>query len=205
MKRTLLILIGILLSFKVSAQSADEFINSVIEKNKLYNDISIVFNYVIVDESNGVNEKMNGYGSMKGNSYVINVGDQLMICDGTTLWNYLIEDQEVMVSDVTDDSSSSPIAIINSFAENTTAKFLDSNDANIKIVELKEKDNNVFDKIQMSIDKRDFKIKNIHVFNIDGSEFIYDITSFITDQNLPDNMFIFDESLHPNVEIIDMR
>ena len=51
-------------------------------------------------------------------------------------------------------------------------------------------------------------IKKIHVFinnEIYKEELVYEITDFKTNQNLPDSMFIFDETQHPNVEVIDMR
>ena len=56
----------------------------------------------------------------------------------------------------------------------------------------------------MTTDK-DLKIKKVHAYFSDGNEFVYEITEFTTDQNLPDSMFIFNESLYPNVEVIDMR
>ena len=50
MKKTLLLIIGILLSINLSAQTAEEFFNNVIEKTKSYNDVSIVFNYRIINK-----------------------------------------------------------------------------------------------------------------------------------------------------------
>ncbi len=205
MRKSLLIIIGLLLSINLSAQTAEEYLNNVIEKTKAYNDINIIFNYRIINKEAGINESMNGYGSMKGNSYKINVNGQEMISNGELLWTYLIDEGEVMVSEVTEDNNSSPIAIINSFSQNIKANFSYSEDVNIKVIEITENEGDTFEKINVTIDNNDLKIKKVHLYTNDGNEFVYEIIDFTTNQDLPDSMFIFNEALHPNVEVIDMR
>jgi outer membrane lipoprotein-sorting protein len=203
MKKTLLIIIGILLSINLSAQIAEEFFNNVIEKTKSYNDISIVFNYKIINKEAGIYETMSGYASMKGSSYKLNVDGQEMISDGKILWTHLIDDEEVMISEITEDDNNSPLAIIESFSNNVTVSFLENN-AETKAIEIKENDGESFEKIILTTDK-DFRIKKIHAYLGDGNELVYEITEFTTNQNLPDSMFTFDENLYPNVDVIDMR
>ena len=203
MKKTLLIIIGVLLSINLSAQTAEEFFNNVIEKTKSYNDVSIIFNYKIINKEADIYENMIGYASMKGDSYKLNVDGQEMISDGKVLWTHLIDDEEVMISEVTEDTNVSPLAIIDSFTNNITVNFLENN-AETKTVEIKENDGENFEKIILTTDK-DFRIKKIHAYIGDGNEFVYEITEFTTNQNLPDSMFTFDENLYPNVDVIDMR
>ena len=202
MKKIFLLTLGIFASFAIKAQSADEFLNSIVESYKSYDDISIVFNYKIINEEMGVNESSRGYGSIKGNSYMINVDGQELICDGKTLWTHLIEDEEVMISEVTDDDDTSPIAILNSLSNNISTKLL-SISPNITI-EVVENEQSTFEKLHINVDSN-LKLKDIHIFLGDGNELIYEITELTTNQNLPDSMFTFDETMHPNVEIIDMR
>jgi len=204
-RKTFLLILGILASIIMQGQSADEFLKQAIEKNKSYNDISVIFNYQMINSSAGIYENINGYASMKGGSYIMNIDGQEMICDGTTLWTHLIDDEEVMISEVTDDSNSSPIAIIDSFSQNITASFIESDNPDIKIIEVKENEGDTFETVRLHFDIKDLDIKKVHVIVGDGNEFIYEITDFKTNQNLPDSMFTFDETMHPNVEIIDMR
>mgnify|MGYP003547450432 CR=1 FL=1 len=203
MKKTLLLIIGILLSINLSAQTAEEFFNNVIEKTKSYNDVSIVFNYRIINKEANIHETMSGYASMKGDSYKLNVDGQEMISDGKVLWTHLIDDEEVMISEITEDDNNSPLAIIESFSNNVTVSFLENN-AETKAIEIKENDGENFEKIILTTDK-DLKIKKVHAYLSDGNEFVYEITEFTTNQNLPDSMFTFNESLYPDVEVIDMR
>ena len=202
MKKIFLLTLGIFVSFAIKAQSAEEFLNSIVESYKSYDDISIVFNYKIINEEMGVNESSRGYGSIKGNSYMINVDGQELICDGKTLWTHLIEDEEVMISEVTDDDDTSPIAILNSLSNNISTKLL-SISPNITI-EVVENEQSTFEKLHINVDSN-LKLKDIHIFLGDRNELIYEITELTTNQNLPDSMFIFDETIHPNVEVIDMR
>lgn len=202
MKKIFLLTLGIFVSFAIKAQSADEFLNSIVESYKSYDDISIVFNYKIINEEMGVNESSRGYGSIKGNSYMINVDGQELICNGKTLWTHLIEDEEVMISEVTDDNDTSPIAILNSLSNNISTKLL-SISPNITI-EVVENEQSTFEKLHINVDSN-LKLKDIHIFLGDRNELIYEITELTTNQNLPDSMFIFDETIHPNVEVIDMR
>lgn len=208
MKKYILIIIGILTSISLSAQTAEEYLDSVIEKMTSYDDISIVFNITNIqkDEFSDSSITSSGFASIKGNSYIINMDGQEIICNGETLWTHLIYDEEVMVSEATEDSS--PIFIIDTFKENTTMSFVENNDIDIKIIEIKENEGENFEKIQVSINKNNQSIKKIHVFinnEIYKEELVYEITDFKTNQNLPDSMFIFDETQHPNVEVIDMR
>ena len=204
MKKTLLIIIGILLSIKVSAQSAEEFLNSVIEKNKSYEDISIIFNYRYGNKED-VSKKMKGYAYMKGESYLLKIDGQEMISDGSTLWTYLIDEQEVMISDVNEDNNNSPLAIINSFSENVNVSFEHCSDADLTHLLITENEATTFKNISLYVKNKDLKIHEININNLDDSYLIYSVESFHTHQNLPDGMFIFDEKIHPNVEVIDMR
>lgn len=203
MKKTLLLIIGILISINLSAQNAEEFLNNVIEKTKSYNDVSIVFNYKIINKEANIYETMRGYASMKGDSYKLNVDGQEMISDGKILWTHIIDDEEVMISEVNEDNNASPLAIIESFSNNITANFLENN-AEIKAIEIKENDGESFERIILTTDK-DLRIKKVHAYFNDGIEFVYEITEFTTNQNLPDSMFTFNENLYPNVDVIDMR
>ena len=203
MKKTLLIILGILLSIKVSAQSAHDLLNSIVEKNKSYNDISIIFEYEFKNETNGFSENTGGYMYMKGNSFVINMDGQEMICDGKTLWTHLIDDEEVMISDATEDGNISPLAIIETFSQNVNVSF-DANNNDITTLLIEEEEKSTFEIASISVDK-DLKIIKLVITTLDGDVITYKINSFKTNQDLPNSMFIFDERIYPNVEIIDMR
>ncbi len=203
MKKALFIITILLLSFSLSAQSAQDILNAVIEKNKAYKDISISFEYEFIDKTNNFSEMTGGYMYLKGDSFIINMDGQEMISNGETLWTYLIDDQEVMISEVGEDNNTTPFAIINSFSQNVNVNFNISENNNTSLL-IEEKEKTTFENVIINIDN-DLKINDISINTIDGSLITYKIKSFKTNQDLPDSMFFFDEKIHPNVEIIDMR
>lgn len=203
MKKALFIITILLLSFSLSAQSAQDILNAVIEKNKAYKDISISFEYEFIDKTNDFSEITGGYMYLKGDSFIINMDGQEMISNGETLWTYLIDDQEVMISEVGEDNNTTPFAIINSFSQNVNVNFNISENNNTSLL-IEEKEKTTFENVIINIDN-DLKINDISINTIDGSLITYKIKSFKTNQDLPDSMFFFDEKIHPNVEIIDMR
>ena len=203
MKKCLLIILFSILCLNGQAQSAEDFLNKVIEKNKSYNDISINFEYSFHDVESGISDITNSYAYMKGNSYIVKIDDQEMISDGKTLWTHFIDDQEVMISDVTEESNNSPLAIIDSFTQNVNVSF-DISENDITTILIEEKEKTTFEIMSISVDK-DLKITEISIIMLDKNIITYKIKSFKTNQDLPDSMFIFDEKIHPNVEVIDMR
>ena len=204
MKKYLFLILCGLMSLNIMAQSAEDFLNKAIEKNKSYNDISIIFNYRY-GNSEDVSEKMKGFAYMKGEAYLLKMDGQEMISDGTTLWTYLIDEQEVMISEVSEDNNNSPIGIINSFSGNVNVSFEHCSNADLTHLFITEKEETTFKSISLYVKNEDLKIHEIDINNLDGSYLIYSIESFHTDQDLPDRMFTFDEKLHPDVEVIDMR
>ncbi len=131
---------------------------------------------------------------------------QVIICDGHTTWTYNSDAEEVMITEVDkSDGSGSPIAVIESYYDNISAKFVDEKGA-VKKIEVKSlMSNDNFKKIIVTLDSNTLDIKDIHLFDNDDTEFVYVIKRFVTNQKLPADFFTFKESDFPDAEIIDMR
>lgn len=207
MKKYLLLIISILaLTANTFAQDAEQVFKAAVDKLKAYNNIEIAFDYQMINRAAGIDELMTGTGFLQGEAYKLSVAGQDMICDGATLWTYLPDSQEVMVSSVDSEDGGSPLSIINSYYDNINAKFLPSGDTSKMMIEVspKEKDEN-FSKLVVVTDTKTMNLKEVRLFDNNGSEFVYNITKFVTNQVLPDNFFTFNEQDYPDAEIIDMR
>lgn len=207
MKKHLLLIISILtLTANTFAQDAEQVFKATVNKLKAYNNIEIAFDYQMINRAAGIDELMTGTGHLQGDSYKLNIAGQEMICDGTTLWTYMPDSQEVMVSSVDSEDGGSPLSIINAYYDNISAKFLPSGDPSKMMIEVspKEKDEN-FSKLVVVTDTKTMNLKEVRLFDNNGSEFVYNITKFVTNQVLPDNFFTFNEQDYPDAEIIDMR
>lgn len=204
-KRILLIISIIALSFGLKAQNAETIFREAVDKLKSYDNIEIVFDYNMINTEAGIYETMEGIGYLQGDAYKLKIMGQDIICDGSTTWTYNADAEEVMISEVDPDGGGSPISIIESYYDNITAKIVEDGGFTKKI-EVKSliSDENI-DRLIVSLDSQTLEIKDLHVFDKNKNEFVYDITKFVTNQKLPADFFTFKESDYPDAEIIDMR
>lgn len=206
MKRTLYITFLVLFaSLSAYCQKADEMFRSVVDGIKAFKNIEISFEYKMTNDVVGINETITGNGFLQGDAYRLDLGSQILICDGNTLWTYLPDDAEVMISDVNaEDGSNSPLSIIESYYDNVNV-VLDDKNEDFKSFVITPQNEDKFKKIVVNIDKKTSHLKEIHVYDDDDNIFSYIINKFVTNQELPQNTFVFDEESHPDVEVIDMR
>lgn len=206
MKKHFLLIIIALLTFGVKAQNAEQMFKAAVDKLKTYDNIEIAFDYNMINMEAGIYETMDGAAFMQGDAYRLLIMGQEIICDGSTMWSYNADAQEVMISDVNDsEGGGSPLSIIESYYDNITAKIVDEA-GTIKKYEIKSLiGNDNFKKIIVTMDTNTLNIKDIHLFDNDDTEFVYVIKKFVTNQKLPADFFTFKESDYPDAEIIDMR
>lgn len=208
MKKHILLIISILaLSVSAMAQNAETVFRNALTNLKSYQNIEIAFDYNMINTEVGIYETMDGYGFIQGDAYKLHIMGQDVICDGTTMWTYNADAEEVMISTVDkNDGNASPLSIIEAYNDNITAKFLDESNGDIKKIEIKSLfgDDN-FEKIIVTLNTKTLAIKDVHVYDKEKNEFVYDITRFVTNQNIPAGFFTFKEADYPNAEIIDMR
>lgn len=206
MKKCILLIISIIaLSFSLKAQDAESIFREAVDKLKSYDNIEIAFDYNMINTEAGIYETMEGIGYLQGNAYKLKIMGQDIICDGSTTWTYNADAEEVMISEVDPDSGGSPLSIIESYYDNITAKIVEDGGSTKKIeVKSLMSDENI-DRLIISLDSQTLEIKDLHVFDKNKNEFVYDITKFVTNQKLPADFFTFKESDYPDAEIIDMR
>lgn len=206
MKKLLLILGILTSSLNIKAQDAVTTFKATVDKMMSYDNIEIAFNYNMINEEAGIFETMEGSGFLQDKAFKLHIMGQDIICDGNTTWTYNIDAEEVMISEVDNSNNDgSPLAIINSYYDNITAKFLDASNSTKKIEVTPLHDDENIDRLIVTINTNTLEIKDLHVFDKNNNEFVYDITKFVTNQNLPADFFTFKESDYPDVEIIDMR
>ena len=67
-----------------SAQTADEILSRLSEQAQAYNTIDASYESTLVDLKNDFTEEMSGNILIEGESFNLNLGDYLIVCDGTT-------------------------------------------------------------------------------------------------------------------------
>ena len=206
MKRNITIIVGIILLMASNSLFAQDKANKLLadlaKKIETHENMVVDFTYQITDDPTQDGEMNVGKAFFKGDAYCIKMEDQHTISDGTTKWTYYLEDEEVLVSNVTKDDFS-PLEIISEIKKNGSAKLKDTDSEGNTIIEILESDGSDSG-IYIQFDKKGNVINIIMDFDEEGIA-IFSIVDTKYDQKLNPNQFVFDQKRHPNVEVIDMR
>lgn len=200
---------GIILTVMVGAAQAQTMANQLV-KNTIDNinkhkNVEFVFDYDMSNETIAVTESASGTAYMQGEAYKMEIEGQQIISDGKTLWTYLIDDEEVMVSNPTDDDNIiTPIKMLTTYDKDYTIKYGKSNEKGIKVVEMSNPKGE-FSKVTLKINEAKLEIVSATISNRSGDAFTIKIKKTVFDQDLDAKFFTFDEKAHPKVDVIDMR
>ena len=197
--------------FGQNTKNAKEILDKVSQKTKSYSSINI--SYTLVHTSpDGKNDKTNGTLLMKGKKYQLSILDNVLYCDGKTLWTHMIEEKEVVVSTVDDNDGDmlNPAKVLTLYEKGFKYKFIqDRFEASraIYVVDLYPEDvaNSEYSKIRLSIDKDKSQLWKAEYFAKDGNKYTITVNTFKTNEQIPDASFTFDKAKNPGVKVIDER
>ncbi|MEN8115440.1 MAG: outer membrane lipoprotein carrier protein LolA [Bacteroidota bacterium] len=216
MKRSLLILLVLLTSGFVWAQEdakAKQILDDVSKKTRTYTSISADFTFSMENEEMEINEKNNGSIKLKGQKYCVKlpeVGIEVY-SDGTTIWNYMKEGNQVTISNIDDESSElmDPSAIFTIYEKGFRSEYVAEKKAGTKTVYqinlFPDTDEHDVSKIEVEIDKSTMMIYTATLYGTDGNLYGIVVNKLEPNKNFPDSDFIFDASKYPDVEEIDFR
>ena len=202
-------IIGIILTFMVGALQAQtmasELVKKTIDKINKHKNVEFVFDYDMSNETIAVTESASGTAYLQGDAYKLEVEGQQIISDGKTMWTYLPDSEEVMVSNPSDDENIiTPIKLLTTYDKDYTMKYGKSNEKGIKVVEMSNPKGE-FSKVTLKINEAKLEIVSATISNRSGDAFTIKIKKTVFDQNLEAKFFTFDEKAHPKVDVIDMR
>jgi len=203
---SILITTSSLLGFTQSDKKAVQILDDVSAKTKAYKTIKIEFTYAMDNAKQKIHDKFNGALTSKGDKYKLSAAGQDVFCDGKTVWTYLKDAKEVQINDIgNDDDAFTPTKMLTNYTKDYKSKFIEEkgNEQVIELYPLKKGKSMI--KVRLSIDKTKKQITKFVMYDKNGSTFSYIVNKFVTDQAISDNIFIFNKSDHPGVEINDMR
>lgn len=203
---SILILSSTLLGYTQSDKKAVAILDEVTAKTKAYKSIKIEFTYAMDNAKQKIHDKFNGALTSKGDKYNLSAAGQVVFCDGKTVWTYLKDAKEVQINDVNNnDDAFTPTKLLSNYTKDYKSKFI-SEKGNEQLLELYPlKKGKSMIKAQLTIDKAKKQVMKFVMFDKNGSTFSYIVNKFTTDQAISDNIFIFNKSDYPGVEINDMR
>ena len=199
-------LIGIMLvASMVNAQeTASELVKKVIDQLNSHKNYEIVFDYEVGNSLTTVGEKESGKATLQGEAYNLEIANQQIISDGKTLWTYLIDAEEVMIGNASDENLITPIKMMTTYNKDYSMKYVQQAEKGKKCVEMLNPQGE-FKRITLTIDDNKLEIGKAKIEAQSGDEMVVTIKSYSYDKTLKANFFTFDQKEHKNVDIIDMR
>ena len=214
MKKIALLMVMTVMAVTVNAQNVDGGANDLMKKVSMqYQQYkTLQFHYTLKttkdDKTLGVSE---GDFYLKGSKYKTSFAGQLYFCDGSSIWSYDKDANEVSVYEYDpddDENLMNPQRILKDWASHFRAKFIRdefTNNVQYSIVDLTPKTAQSYYRIRVYIVKTSLKIAKIMVYEKDNTIYTYSIEQFKSDIPLDDKLFAFDATKYPGVEVNDMR
>lgn len=180
MKKHIQIIAGIFLvlaSSQLCAQNKSDVIKTLVQSLRSHKNMEVTFTYQTIGDPSLTEEAKQGKAYFQDNAYKLIMEDQHVISDGKTTWHYIVEDEETMVGNASDDDN--PYTILD---------------------ELERDDSGVTPVVDNKGD-----LKSLIVEIDEGVKLILNISEMKFDQDFKKGFFSFNTDDYPNADIIDMR
>jgi outer membrane lipoprotein carrier protein len=187
---------------------AKAILDKLSAKNKTYTTISADFDYNLKNVAEGIDETQSGKLVTKNEKYKLNIAGQEITSNGTTVWTFIEDANEVQINNVSTDEDEegmfNPATIFTIYEKGFKYKF-DSENETTQTINLYPEDANdkSYHTVQLVINKAKTQISSIIIKAKDGNTYAYILKSFETNMDLSDADFNFDTSKVE--EILDLR
>jgi outer membrane lipoprotein-sorting protein len=207
---TALLLVGL---GQAKAQYDPKALASLDEMSKKYSAMSgfkATFTYSMTNPSAGINESSTGNITVKGSKFHLAMGNQEVFNNGTTVWTFLKDANEVNVSNYDpQDDDITPTKIYTIYKKGYKYMLVEEKtEAGVvyQTIDLIPEDrNNPFFKVRLIISKKDKTIKSWKIFEKSGNYYDYSVKTFTPNLTLTDSEFVFDKAKYKGVEVVDLR
>jgi len=188
---------------------AAEVLDSISKKYKKYKTIKIDYTYKL-EKNEKVVEKVKGNMMIKGDKYYLLFDKQEYYCNGTTMWNYQKEIEEISIFEYEEDSDLflNPIKLLSGWKKKFRAKFIREdieNEKKIILIDVIPIKQDSFYKIRIFVDKAKIDIIRFTVYEEKNTTYTYAFDKFVVNTEIDDSKFELNPTDYPNAEINDMR
>lgn len=213
MKRITLVLVSCLFVFNSYSQNdpkAQEILKGVSAKYKSFKTLTASFKLNLLDKKSNKAQNQNGTVTLKGNMYHLTMADQEVMSDGKAMWTYLKESNEVQISEAeTKPDAISPTNIFTMYEKGFKTKYISEKTENgkvVQVIELFPEDNKKnYIKIAIHVLKAEKYVNSAIVYDKNGNVYTYTITKFTPNATVTDDLFVFNKTKYPGVEVVDLR
>ena len=201
------LIVGLVLLFAaqaVSAQNnAEAIIRLMVNQMKSHKNVEMTYKYQVTSEGL-TTDAQQGKAWLQGNAYKVEMVEQQIVSDGKTIWTYLVDEGEVMISNAADGVDNTPLKLLTSLDESYAATLTGMDAQGNATIELANPKGQ-YKRVTLKANASKLAINSLDVYLDDGTKLIVNIEEMKFDQELGDKFFTFDTKKHPKVDVIDMR
>lgn len=188
----------------VSAQNnAEAIIRLIVNQMKSHKNVEMTYKYQVSTEGL-TTEAQQGKGWLQDEAYKVEMVEQQIISDGKTIWNYLIDEEEVMISNATEGEDNTPLKLLTSLDKNYAATLTGMDAQGNAVIELANPKGQ-YKRVTLRVNANKLSINSLDVYMEDGTKLTITMEEMKFDQDLDKDFFTFDAKKHPKVDVIDMR
>ncbi len=215
MKYLLIVALG-LMAFATAAQDDPKsraIVDRMIARNKGYTSFEADFTNRLQDKGAKLDVTQTGNIKVKGKKFRLVLDDHTVINDGTALWTYSKESNEVSISDPKEmDQDLDPSNLLTAYEKGFKSEFVEEKKdpasgvvlQTIKLFPL-DPAKKPYHTVTITLDQAKLEPRTVQVQYKDGNTVTYTMKKFIPNVALDDALFAFDKGKFPGVEVNDMR
>ncbi len=216
MKKSLLLLASFLvLAHGATAQDdakSKAIMDRLMAQAKTWTSFEADFTSRLQSAKDKLDVKQEGKMKVKGKKFHLQLDKNTIINDGTTLYTYNRESNEVTLSDPAEmEQGMDPSTLISQFEKGFKSQFVeektDASGVVVQVVKLFPIDaaKKAYHTVVLTVDKAKVEPRSIQMLYKDGNVVTYTLKKFTPSVAHADALFTFDKAKFPGVEVNDMR
>ena len=217
MKRFSLIAVVLLIVVMVSAQQdekAKNILDQVSRETRSFKAFSADFAFTMQNKEMDIHERNEGTIKIKDQKYRIELPGAgiTVFSDGSTLWNYMKEGNQVTISNIDNESNElmNPSSIFSIYEKGFKSKFVSETKVGTEVIyNIDLFPDNInkqeVSKVSISIYKETMMIYSATLYGTDGNLYGIEVKKMEPNRDFPDSDFVFNAGKYTDVEIIDFR
>ena len=209
MKRIIALIINLVVISNVFAQNDPKALATLDAMSKKYSAMSgykATFVYSMNNPQAGIKESSSGTITVKGAKFHLVLGAQEVYNNGTTVWTYMKDANEVNISSYDpNDDDITPTKIYTIYKKGYKYMISEETATTQTIDLIPENRKNQFFKVRIVINKKDKSIKSWKIFEKSGNVFDYTVKTFTPNLTIAESEFVFDAKKYKGVEVVDLR
>jgi len=211
MQKKIIIALAITISsiLTFSQDKSEEILKIISNETNSYSSMNIDFKLTI--KSIDFNETQTGTAITKGNNFYYKTQDREVISNSTDVWTFLADENECYIDALKDlDGGINPSEIMTIWDDNFKFKYLEFTETDgdkihkIKLFPINPKDSK-YHTIILKINETKKQIISSTIKTKDGITLYFVILKLIPNKEIKPETFVWKNSSHPGVEIIDNR